>query len=78
MDFITVHGFNVIHNCFLLPTSGDRIVNKGHTSLAMLRHLQLQDIQIRLLPAEKMYSLYLENKKLNIKDLELDSPSIGG
>jgi len=44
---------------------------KGVASLAMLSRLGLQDIQIRLLPAETMYKHYVENTKMNINSLEL-------
>ena len=43
----------------------------GTASLSMLRNLELTDIQIRLLPAVKMYDLYLSRKPLDISALEL-------
>jgi hypothetical protein len=38
----------------------------------MLSNLELQDIQIRLLPTEIMYKHYLSNTKLDIGVLNLD------
>ena len=54
-----------------MPTSGKKIVIKGTASLAMLSGLGLQDIQVRLLPAETMYKHYIENTKIEISDLQL-------
>ena len=39
----------------------------------MLSGLGLQDIQIRLLPAETMYKHYIENTKMDISILQLYS-----
>ena len=54
-----------------LCTNGKDVVVKGTASLAMLSSLGLQDIQIRLLPAETMYKHYIENTKMNIGLLQL-------
>lgn len=70
-QFITEHQIHTIRNCFLMPTSGAEIVIKGTVSLAMLSNLGLQDIQIRLLPAELMYKHYIENAKMDISILQL-------
>ena len=58
-------------NCFLMPTAGDTVIVKGKVSLAMLSNLNLQDIQIRLVPAKLMYRHYLENTKLDVGTLRL-------
>ncbi len=70
-EFVEEHQIYNVRNCFLLPTEGSEVVNKGTVSLLMLRSLGLQDIQIRLLPAQIMYKYYIENTKLNISILEL-------
>ena len=67
--FVVAHQINTVKNCFLMPTASTEIVKKGIVSLAMLSNLGLQDIQVRLLPAEKMYHHYIENTKMNIGDL---------
>ena len=69
--FVEEHHIQVVRNCFLMPTSGKEIVIKGTASLAMLSGLGLQDIQVRLLPAETMYKHYIENTKMEISDLQL-------
>lgn len=69
--FIDAHHISAVRNCFLMPTSSSEIEQKGTASLAMLSELGLQDIQIRLLPAEMMYRHYIENTKIDISKLQL-------
>ena len=69
--FVEAHQINVVRNCFLMPTASADIVPIGTAALAMLSNLGLQDIQVRLLPAELMYRHYIENTKLDIKSLNL-------
>lgn len=54
-----------------MPTASTEIIEKGTVSLAMLSNLGLQDIQVRLLPAEMMYRHYIENTKMDIWVLNL-------
>ena len=70
--FITDHQFNWVKNCFLMPTEEDAVINKGKVSLQMLDRLGLQQIEVRLLPAETAYRHYLEGTKMDISDLELE------
>ena len=70
-QFITEHQIHTVRNCFLMPTSDKEVVVKGTASLAMLSSLGLQDIQIRLLPAETMYKHYTDNTKMDISTLRL-------
>ena len=69
--FVKSHKIGTVRNCFLMPTASSEITAKGAVSLAMLSKLGLQDIQVRLLPAEMMYRHYIENTKLDIRDLHL-------
>lgn len=69
--FVEAHQIDAVRNCFLLPTASTEIISKGSVSLAMLSNLGLQDIQVRLLPADTMYRHYLENTKLDIRLLQL-------
>lgn len=73
-DFIELHGIKNVRNCFLMPTEKDEIINKGYVSLDMLSSIGLQNIQVRMLPAKKVFDLYLKGKKLNdISKLKLDN-----
>ena len=69
--FTEDHGIESIKNCFLMPTEKDSIIKKGTARLNMLEQLNLQNIQVRLLPAKKMFSYYLAKQKMNIAELQL-------
>lgn len=69
--FVEAHQIGTVRNCFLMPTASAEIIKKGTASLAMLSNLGLQDIQVRLLPAEMMYRHYIENTKMDIRVLNL-------
>lgn len=71
MKFITEHKIETVMNCFIMPTQTDVIVNKGMVRIEMLSSLGLQNIQIRLVPAEMMYEYYLTHKAMNISVLDL-------
>ena len=70
-SFFEAHNIKTVRNCFLMPSSGNEVINKGSVSLAMMAALNLKDIQVRLLPAELMYKHYIENTKMDIRILQL-------
>lgn len=70
-EFTQQHGIIHVKNCFLMPTENDRIVALGMASMEILDRLGLEKIQIRLLPASQMYSLYLAKRTLDIAELNL-------
>lgn len=69
--FVEAHQISIVRNCFLMPTASMEIVEKGTVFLTMLRNLGLQDIQVRLLPADMMYRHYIDNTKIDIQSLNL-------
>ncbi len=69
--FIADHQIDIVKNCFLMPTETDVIVKKGKVKMDMLSNLGLQDIQIRLLPAETMYNYYLSHETMDVSVLDL-------
>lgn len=71
--FLEEHGFeqNNIRNCFLLPTENSEVEELGNVSMEMLTMLGLEKIQVRLLPAEVIYSKYLKKTKFDINLLNL-------
>ena len=71
MPFIENHGFNMIYNCFLMPTESDDVVCRGCASLTMLDNLGLQQIKVRFVPAKKLYEHYLNGTKYDISQLKL-------
>lgn len=70
-QFITDHAFEGVENCLLMPTEEKTIIHKGEASMQMLYALGLQNIKVRLLPAEKVYEHYLSGRKMDISTLEL-------
>lgn len=70
-EFIEDHKFTSVENCFLLPTEGNEVIDKGETSLLMLENLGLQNIKVRFLPASLAYFHYLTGQKLDIDKLKL-------
>lgn len=69
--FITDHEFATVKNCFVLPTEGNFVVDKGVASMQMLSQLGLQDIKVRLLPSRIAYEHYLSGRKLDISVMNL-------
>ena len=69
--FLSDHHITIVKNCFLMPTEGKDIINKGKAKLDMLSGLGLEDIQIRLIPADMLFNCYLNRKKIPIERLEL-------
>lgn len=69
--FADAHQITNIKNCFLYPTEREHSVEKGFVEMKMLGALGLERIQNLMLPATKIYSLYLRNKKLSIEQLKL-------
>lgn len=63
------NGLEKVFNCFLLPTEEDQVSDIGWAEFAFLNGIGLQHIEVRLLPAGKMFSLYLDNKQMDITEL---------
>lgn len=72
-SFIKDMGFGV-KNAFLFPTYDKEIDNKGYVELEMLSglDLDLQKIQIIMLPANKIHEKYLEGNEIKISKLKLN------
>lgn len=70
-EFIEEHEFSGVKNAFLLPKYTGEIENIGIAKLEILSNLGLEDIQVIMLPADKLNQYYLENKNMNISMLNL-------
>ena len=70
-EFIKSAEFKSVKNGFLFPTYDAEVYNKGYVELEILSNLGLENIQVIMLPARKMNQLYLDNKKMSIKELNL-------
>lgn len=65
--FLLAHNItsNNITNCFLMPTEGLAVYKRGYANMEILGFLDFIDVKnidVILLPAENMYSLYLNGK----------------
>ena len=69
-DFIKVHGFASVKNCFLMPTDGEQVDCRGYVTMSMLADLGLENIMVRLLPATEVYDHYLNQTFFNIELLK--------
>lgn len=69
-EFIDLHQFKGVKNAFLFPKYGGEIENKGHVNLEILHNLGLENIQVIMLPASEINQMYLDNKKMNISQLD--------
>ena len=69
--FIDDHNFDIVKNCFLMPTEKSNIIKKGQVEMKMFKSLGLVPIQNRLIPAKMAFDLYLQGQKLDIAILEL-------
>ena len=72
--FVEANKIDKVRNCFLMPTEDDGIegvVKKGSVRRNMLGTLGLEQIQIRLLSAKRMYAYYLAKQRFDIASLEL-------
>lgn len=69
--FVDSHMINTVNNCFLMPTAEMDVRKKGAVSLSMLNALGLQNIQVRLLPAKKVFDCYLSGTLFDICELQL-------
>lgn len=70
-DFIELNGIQEVRNCFLMPTEKDEIFSVGSVQIEMLGKLGLGKIQVRELPAFRMFECYLQRQKLPISVLNL-------
>ena len=70
-DFILKHGFKSVKNAFLMPTEEDNVLINGEVEMGILKGLSnpaLSNILVVKLPASKIYTYYLNGKKLNLKE----------
>lgn len=70
-EFVQVNGLKTVKNCFLMPTEEDKVIPKGTVRMDMLGALQLERIQVRQLPAKRVFEYYLALRKMKIEELDL-------
>lgn len=69
--FVKDHKISTVKNCFLMPTCETNVKDMGYVSLSMLENIELENIQIRYIPAKTVYDLYLKNQLFDIQSLNL-------
>lgn len=78
-EFICDAGFDNVRNAFLFPRydsnpiEEQKVINKGCVQLKFLTDIPLEEIQVVMLPVSRMNKLYLQNKPMDISELELES-----
>ena len=69
--FARDHKLTVFKNCFLMPSEKNDYINKGHVQMNILHALDLENIEVRMVPAEKAFDAYLSGSSINIEVLGL-------
>ena len=70
-SFIELNNIHKVKNCFLMPTEKNNINCVGYVQIEMLDKIGLECIQVRELPAHRMFEYYLQRKKMPISELNL-------
>lgn len=68
-EFIKEYEFEGVKNAFLFPTYEDEIYYRGYVKLDILCDLDLEKIQVIMVPAHDVNHLYLTNGKMEFEDL---------
>lgn len=68
-DFLGEHCIQEVRNCFLFPTECDDVIDNGEVYMDMFSNLE--KIKIRMLPVSRVYDCYLNNKKIDVTELDL-------
>lgn len=70
-EFANQHNFKAMRNCFLMPTDSKCMIKIGKVHMEMFSRIDLSDIEIRLLPTESIYKVFLSQQTFDIEYLEL-------
>ncbi len=70
-DFLRAHSIKAVKNCFLMPAEKDEVIDMGIVKLGMMERLGLENIQVRLLPAGKIYDCYIAGRGMSVGELKL-------
>ncbi|MFR9276173.1 LlaJI family restriction endonuclease [Finegoldia magna] len=71
-EFALENNLNINRNAFLMPTEEDKAIRLGTVSMELFKvynQLNFNDIEVILLPHEKIYDSYLENVKLDNNEI---------
>lgn len=65
-EFLIEHNISKVKNIFLLPSQNNKVNKRGKVGMNILNNIGLEKIEIFELPANHVYDLYLNNKKIKI------------
>lgn len=66
-EYIQARGYSLIKNILLFPSDLEEIKKLGTVTIKFLKDLGLEDITLLLIPANRVFELYTNSKKINIK-----------
>lgn len=66
-EYITTKNFTSVKNMLLFPSEEKDIKQLGKVTIKFLKDLNLEDITLLSLPADRVFDLYTNSKKLNIE-----------
>jgi hypothetical protein len=69
--FLRENNIAVVKKCSLMPAEGDAIIDKDVARLPMMESMGLENIQIRFIPAERLFKNYLNGTQISIEELVL-------
>lgn len=72
-DFIQENELTNVKNVFLMPTEGEKIIKKGTVKLKLFDDSKLEDIEVILLPAKKIFDLYLKDETHDMEFLDKEN-----
>ncbi|MDM5326846.1 LlaJI family restriction endonuclease [Neobacillus sp. CF12] len=65
-DYIQQNQIHEIRNLLLFPTEKNEIEQIGKVTIGFLQGLNLEDVQLLKLPAQKVFDMYIRNRRLNL------------
>ncbi|WP_147532302.1 LlaJI family restriction endonuclease [Bacillus marasmi] len=65
--YIQQNQMHEIRNVLLFPSEHNEVQQIGKVNIGFLQALQLEDILLIKLPAQKIFDLYIRNRRLNLK-----------
>lgn len=71
-EFMQKHGLSRVRNCFLFPTEEHHFVDRGYVEMKIMHNsLGLENIAVRLVPADVIFDAYIHGKRLDTDVLKL-------
>jgi DNA-binding Lrp family transcriptional regulator len=70
-SFAEDHHLTKFRNCFLMPAEGTDYIDKGYVEMKILHSLGLENIAVRLLPAEVVFDAYISGRRIDVAVLNL-------